>query len=556
MKWEEFNYKKIGIISASTLVGGLVFSFGIFPQILRYMVKQQMMLKDGTQMRGMFEKMPFPLDFKIHIFNVSNPEAIMKGGKPKVQEIGPYHFEEWKERFDREDNLEDDTLTFTLRNTFIFRPDKSGSLTGDEMITIPHPIILGSLVMVQREREAMLPLIIKGLSVIFEPFESGFFTVRVMDLLFDGIMIDCSSSDFSVKAVCSGLESEGIIAVHNDTHYSFSLFGTRNATDAGRWVVYRGVKNIRDLGRVISYNDEPEMDTYSGDACNMINGTDSTIFAPFMSREDLLWAWSPDICRSMGAKYVRKAKYAGLPMSYYTVGFGDLKNEPDLHCFCRNPPDDCPPKGTMDLAPCMGGPFLGSKPHFYDSDPELLNAVEGLTPNEKDHDMFIYFELTSGTPVSGVKRLQFNLEIEPVTDNEQFGSLPNVALPFFWVEEGISLNKTWTNQLKYQLFLGLKFNAFVKWFTILLGIVGSVGAGLVFHKQSTSATINVIPITVESAKSDSTRPAGQDNDGFEGDEGNLRNSMVSINNNRNLPPVINPLGNPSKLLKVDDGQRY
>lgn len=50
-----------------------------------------------------------------------------------------YIYREWKEKFDLVDDDEEDTLTYHYKNTFIFRPDLSGSLTGNEIITMPHP---------------------------------------------------------------------------------------------------------------------------------------------------------------------------------------------------------------------------------------------------------------------------------------------------------------------------------------------------------------------------------------------------------------------------------
>uniref|UniRef100_A0A182T7L6 Sensory neuron membrane protein 1 n=1 Tax=Anopheles maculatus TaxID=74869 RepID=A0A182T7L6_9DIPT len=87
------NFKKSGLICVAVLVCGMVFSYGIFPAILRFMIKQNVLLKPGTQIRDMFEKIPFPLDFKLHIFNVTNPDEIMRGGKPRVKDIGPLYFE-------------------------------------------------------------------------------------------------------------------------------------------------------------------------------------------------------------------------------------------------------------------------------------------------------------------------------------------------------------------------------------------------------------------------------------------------------------------------------
>jgi scavenger receptor class B, member 1 len=59
----------------------------------------------------------------------------------------------------------------------------------------------------------------------------------------------------------------------------------------------------------------------------------------------------------------------------------------------------------------------------------------------------------SGSPLSAAKRLQFNLEIVPIDIMDQMQKIKPVILPLFWIEEGVQLNSTYTNQLKYQLFL-------------------------------------------------------------------------------------------------------
>ena len=150
-----------------------------------------------------------------------------------------------------------------------------------------------------------------------------------------------------------------------------------------------------DMGKAISYNDETEAGVWDGDYCNAFIGTDSTIFPPLLKKEEGLWAYSPELCRSMGAYYSHQSSYNGIPTYMYNMEFGDVRMDKKLQCFCPSYPERCPFRGTMDLSPCVKAPLVASKPHFYGADPVLGDSVDGLRPNQTEHDIFIHFEIVS-----------------------------------------------------------------------------------------------------------------------------------------------------------------
>lgn len=72
-------------------------------------------------------------------------------------------------------------------------------------------------------------------------------------------------------------------------------------------------------------------------------------------------------------------------------------DDPDVinmgHCYCNG---ECTPSGLINLTACRyGAPVFGSLPHFYKADPILLDQIEGLTPNEKEHSFSITLEPVS-----------------------------------------------------------------------------------------------------------------------------------------------------------------
>lgn len=135
---------------------------------------------------------------------------------------------EWKVKYDLVDDDEADTLEYSYKNIFIYDPSKNGpGLTGEEMITLVHPLILGMALSVNVDRQELLPFITNAIKGILQAPTDPFWTGRVMDILFDGVPLDCRSDDFEVAAACGEFSTGEYKAIQpfNETFYKFSLFG-------------------------------------------------------------------------------------------------------------------------------------------------------------------------------------------------------------------------------------------------------------------------------------------------------------------------------------------
>lgn len=110
-------------------------------------------------------------------------------------------------------------------------------------------------------------------------------------------------------------------------------------------------------------------------------------------------------------------------------------------------------------------------------DPELLEKVEGLSPDKEKHQFLvefyqvlftgIYFELSNkiessmnflsiqyaGAPLNAEVRAQVNFEIVPIEQIPFMKDLQPMYLPLLWFEDCVNLDKKLAILLKFSLIL-------------------------------------------------------------------------------------------------------
>ncbi|XP_076179676.1 sensory neuron membrane protein 1 [Ptiloglossa arizonensis] len=489
---------KLGIIGGCMLAFGVLFCAVIFPPFLRSQIKKQVALKDGSEMRELWSNFPLPLDFKIYLFNVTNPAEITAGEKPILQEVGPFFYDEYKQKVNLIDREEDDSVEYNLKATWYFNPARSNGLTGEEELVVPHVLILSVVKIALMEQPGAMGIINKGMDSIFKKPSSVFVRAKARDILFDGLIIDCTVKDFAGSAICSALkEKTDVLLPDGQGHFMFSLFGPKNDSIMPERIrVLRGLKNYKDVGRVTEFDGKPALTIWPEDHCNEFNGTDSTIFPPLLTENDDIVSFNPDICRSLSAHYQHKSKVKGVNTLHYTANFGDMSTNSMEKCFCPTS-DTCLTKNLYDMYKCLGAPFIGSLPHFLGSEEKYLQLVDGLNPNEEEHDISMDFEPMTATPLSAHKRLQFSMFLHPIEKFKLMKKFPECLFPIFWIEEGILLDDQFVKKLK-TVFIAIKIVGVLKWLTSVAGAGLIGGAAALYFKNKDKNKLDITKVSPQS----------------------------------------------------------
>jgi lysosome membrane protein 2 len=140
----------------------------------------------------------------------------------------------------------------------------------------------------------------------------------------------------------------------------------------------------------------------------MINGSDGTFFSPFRKRDDVLYAFSPDMCRSYKLTYLKDNVVDGINTYDFHLPHDIFYNDvPGNEGFCDE--GYCLGNGVLNISKCYGGiSGFVSQPHFLNAETKFRDAIDGMMPNQDIHDFVLHFEPTAGVPIAGNIRLQIN----------------------------------------------------------------------------------------------------------------------------------------------------
>ncbi|XP_045922936.1 scavenger receptor class B member 1 isoform X3 [Micropterus dolomieu] len=458
-----FGFIVAGVL---TVFFGTVLAF-VGPIIIDdQVVKNTVIDPDNDLSFTMWKDVPVPFFMSVYFFNILNPQEILAGEKPMVEQRGPYVYRK---------HIQKDNITFHPNNTvsykeyrqYFFEPSMSVGNESD-VVTLPNMLVLGAAVMLEN-----LPFAVRlMISATFKTFNEGpFLTKTIGELMwgYDSLLVE-----FLNRYLPGMLPSTG----------KFGLFADFNNSNTGLFTIFTGKDDIRNVHKVDSWNGLTQLSYWQTPQCNMINGTAGQMWPPFMTKESTLPFYSPDACRSLELVYQRPGEFNGVPLYRFIAPKTMFANGTDYapnegFCPCRQ-------SGLLNVSSCRHkSPCFISHPHFYNADPVLLDYVQGLHPTEEEHGLFIDIHPLTGIPLNVAIRLQLNLYMKRVSGITETGKIAEVVMPMLWFEESGYIDGPILSTFHTNLVVLPAVMEYMQYGFIGLGLAMIIIAALVHYKVKT-----------------------------------------------------------------------
>lgn len=475
--------KGVGLIGLLLIVTGvLILVYG--QSLLWEVILSTLSIEVGSEGYKTWLKPPAQSHLSVYAFNLTNPNEVLNGAKPRLQEVGPYVYKATTVK-DLENltwNSSDSTLTYRAKTFYEFVPELSDyRIDYDDVITVPNVPLWTSLNAVKR-----LPSPEIGWSLLKSTIEktghgsSPFINVSVGGLLW-GYEDDLACTSLHLPRGCK--HEETVFSHHDeDEHWpeDHDLFkaNATHSTQAHRpmkadfvncschWGLFRGHNGTMQepirfstgkdklfkRGSITQFNGRKSFGWWLKDShCDDVGGQDGSTLPADLDKENHLEIFFPWMCRKLPLTFEKEVKHEGVNTYRFAPPSNALGSPHDKdplmrnkgnQCYCMSHENfRCFKSGVFNLAPCkkeeLYPPIALSMPHFYQADPSFIDAVVGLSPDKKRHQFYLDVVPEFGYPFALKPRLQLNLQIFKFDLWTPTSNLTDeLVLPVLWLEEG------------------------------------------------------------------------------------------------------------------------
>ncbi|KAI5278887.1 lysosome membrane protein 2 [Manis pentadactyla] len=418
----------VGTLSLLLLVTSVALLVArVFQKAVDQTVQKNIVLRNGSETFDSWRKSPLPVYAQFYFFNVTNPEEILRGETPQLEEVGPYTYRELRNKVDIQFGDNGTTISAVSKKTYIFDRNQSvGDPTTDLIRTLNIPVLTAM-------NWAQIHFLRELIEALLEAYQQTLFVTHTVDELLWGYKDEILSLINIFKP---------------DISPYFGLFYGRNGTDDGDYVFLTGKDNYLNFSKIVEWNGKTSLDWWTTDSCNMINGTDGDSFHPLISKDEVLYIFPSDFCRSVYITFSDFDSVEGLPAFRYGVPKEILANTSENAGFCI-PKGNCLGSGVLNISICKNGaPIVISFPHFYQADERFVSAIKGMHPNKEYHESFVDINPLTGVILRAAKRIQINVYVKKLDDFVETRNIRTLVFPVMYFNESVLIDKETAARLK------------------------------------------------------------------------------------------------------------
>ncbi|XP_022361828.1 lysosome membrane protein 2 isoform X2 [Enhydra lutris kenyoni] len=418
----------VGTLSLLLLVTSVTLLVArVFQKAVDQTIEKNIVLRNGSETFDSWKKPPLPVYAQFYFFNVTNPEEILRGEIPRLEEVGPYTYRELRNKADIQFGDNGTTISAVSNKAYVFERNQS---VGDPKVDLIRTLNIPAVTAMEWAQLRFLRELIEALLKAYQ--QTLFVTHTVHELLW-------------------GYKDE-ILSLINvfkpEISPYFGLYYGKNGTNDGDYVFLTGEDNYLNFSKIVEWNGKTSLDWWTTDRCNMINGTDGDSFHPLIDKEEILYVFPSEFCRSVYITFSDFESVRGLPAFRYKVPGEILANSSDNAGFCV-PKGNCLGSGVLNISICKNGaPIIISFPHFYEADQQFVSAIDGMHPNKDDHETFVDINPLTGIILRAAKRFQINVYVKKLEDFAETGNIRTLVFPVMYINESVLIDKETASRLK------------------------------------------------------------------------------------------------------------